>query len=158
MFKKIDDEEKKRQIRKTHQDTKTAQNKMRNIIKNKIYNDTTLIPEEYNEWVDLVADSLLSVGVDKKVYYDKPEVRICFGSVHTFALRFIDWKNPVHFVYNKKEYVFQIKTLWMLLYENCLELFPYALADAIHMSKESEEHERWEGYEFSSKESLDHPT
>lgn len=158
MMIKIDDDEKKRQIRKTHQDTKVAQNKMRNIIKNKINNNSILSPDEYNEWVDLVADSFLSIGVDKKVYYDKPEIRICFGSAHTFALRFIDWKNPVEYVYNKKKYVFNIKELWGILYENCLELFPYALADAVHMSKESEEYEKWEGYEFTSKKSLDNTT
>lgn len=149
------DEEKRLQIRRTHKDTKNAQKKMRNMIQNKIFNNEILKPTEYDEWIDLVADAFLSIGIDKKVYYNKPTVRICFGTVHTFALRFIDWKNPAEYVYDKNKYVFDIKELWELLYENCLELFPFALADAIHMSKESEEREKWSSYEFSSKKNME---
>lgn len=149
------DNDKKKQLRKTHYDTQTCQKKLRNIVKEKIEKNTILTDRECVEWDELIANSLLSEGVKKQVYYDTPVLRICFGSVHTFALRFLDWGDPAIFRYNGEGYKFSIKTLWELLYEHLLTLFPFALGDAVHMSKESEERDQWDSYDFSSKKDLD---
>lgn len=146
---------KHKQIRKTHFDTKNIQKKLRELIKNKIDNNLPLTNEEKDEWDVLIADAFLSVGTDKKVFVNRPATRIAFGSAHTFALRFWDWGNPVVYKYNGGTYTFQIKELWELLYDCCLELFPYALADAVHMSKESEEREPWKPASFSSSKKLE---
>ena len=151
---KKENDDKKKQLRKTHYDTQICQKKLRNIVKEKIEKNEKLTEEECKGWDELIANSFLSVGMDKTVYYDTPTLRICFGSAHTFALRFLDWGNPAVFKYEKQKYRFEIKCLWELLYEHCLELFPLALADAIRMSKESEEREKWDSYGFSSKSEL----
>ena len=146
---------KKKQIRRTYDDTKKAQAKLRLLILNKIENNIGLTDYEKEIWMDLIADSFMSVGTDQKIYIDKPNIRIFFGTLHTFALRFLDWDTKTVFTYNKHDYVFEICILWKKLYECCLEVFPYALADAIHMSKETEEREQWSPYSFSSEKKLD---
>ena len=155
MKNKNDDNYKKKQVRKTHYDTLMYQKKLRKIIKDKIKNDDLLTDKECDEWDEIIAISFSSVGTNKKVFYDTPNIKICFGTIHTFALRFSDWNTKqITYTYKNKPYKFEIRLLWKLLYDYCLELFPYALADAIRMSKESEEHESWDGYSFSSKREL----
>jgi hypothetical protein len=149
-----DDDVKKKQLRRTHYDTQTCQKKLRNIVKDKIEKNEILTDKEREEWDELIANSFLSVGVTKTVYYDAALLRICFGSLHTFALRFSDWDDPVIFKYEGEKYSFPIKKLWEIFYDHCLELFPLALADAVRMSKESEEREKWDSYGFSSKREL----
>jgi len=150
----LKNDDKKKQIRKTHLDTKNAQNKLRKMIKDKIEKNEGLSDTEKDNWYYLIADSFLSRGVDVKIYYNKPGIRLCFGTLHTFALRFLDWGDPVVFVYEGDKYMFSIKEMWKLFYEHCLEAFPYALGEAIHMSKEAEEREEWSGYDFSAKKEL----
>ena len=152
---KKENDDKKKQLRRTHYDTQICQKKLRNIVKEKIKKNEKLTEEECKKWNELTANSFLSVGMDKTVYLDTPTLKICFGSVHTFALRFLDWGNPVVFTYQERKCTFEIKCLWKLLYEHCLELFPLALADAIRMSRESEEREKWDSYGFSSKSELE---
>ena len=146
---------KKKQLRRTFDDTKNAQKQLREMVLSKIKNPTCLTIEEQQKWIELIADSFLSVGIDKKVFIDKPNIRISFGNLHTFALRFLDWDERVVFNYKNQDYQFPIKTLWEILYDGCLEVFPYALADALHMSKETEKREQWEPYSFSSEDRLD---
>ncbi len=147
-------DDKRKQIRRTHHDTLISQKKIRDIIKNKINTNKGLTENEKNEWDLLIGNAFLSVGTDKRVYLDRAEIRIDFGTVHTFALYFIDWEDPVQHEYKKQIYTIPLKTLWEILYKCCLELFPYALADALHMSKEVEEREQWNPFEFSSKRGL----
>lgn len=150
-----DEKIKRKQLRRTFDDTKTAQKQLRELILNKIENKNSLTPEEKNIWMDLIANSFLSVGVDQKIYIETPNIRICFGTLHTFALRFLDWDSKVVYTYQKHNYSFDIETLWEKLYSCCLEIFPYALSDALHMSKETEEREQWQPFSFSSNQKLE---
>lgn len=141
----------KKQIRKTRHDSLSAQKKMRKIVKTKIKDGTGLSEKELEDWDITIADALMSWGKTTKVYYDLPSVRISFGSVHTFALKMMDYTNPVKIKYEGNIYTFQIKILWELLYKYMLDVFPCALDEALHISKEAEEREEWSGYDFSAK-------
>lgn len=148
----------KKQLRKTRSDCIIAQKKMREIVLNKIKGNEVLTINEIDIWMETVADALMTWGKNTKAYIDLPYVKIPFGSVHTFALRFMDWGNPAIVIHENKDYKFQIKELWKLLYEYMLLTFPNALDEALHISKESEERERWGSYEFSAKKSMESPT
>ncbi len=130
-------EKRNKQIRKTRYDVLTAQKRIRTIIKQKKQTGTLLTKKELEEWETLCADSLMSWGKNTKAYLDLPSETIYLGSVHTFALKMMDQTNPAQI----KNHTIQLKTLWNLLYDYILEVFPCSLDEALHISKESHEYE-----------------
>lgn len=148
-------DDKRKQIRKTREDTIYAQNELRQLINRKIKSNGGLNSFEKGRWMRLLADALVSWGKTTKVYYDMPGTRIPLGSVHTFGLKFLDWDNPVDIEHDGIVYRFQICALWRTLYKYVLIVFPMAIDEALHISKESEEYEPWSGFDFSSRKSLE---
>ena len=149
--------DKKKQLRKTRFDSLNAQKRMRKIVLDKIQHNTPLASCEKDDWMDIVADALLTWGKNIKAYVKKQGVRIPLGSVHTFALYFLDWDNPVPLEHMGDKYKCEIKELWELLYKYMLEIFPYALDEALHISKEDEEREERSSYGFTHRKSLESP-
>lgn len=143
------------QVRKTREDVKVAQKKMREIVKSKIKNNDILHDEEYENWMDLCADALMSWGKNVKVNIDTATATIHLGSVHTFALRFMDWDTSLIFVnYKNKKYSIKIKQLWKYLYDYMLQVFPLSLDEALHISKEADERQHSSSYSFSADKKL----
>lgn len=143
--------EKNKQLRKTRYDSLSAQKRMRKIVKQKIIDGTCLTTNELDVWEDTIADALMTWGKIMKVYYNFPNSNICFGSIHTFALKLMDYNQKVTIKDKDKEYTFEIKDLWKLLYKYMLEVFPLVLDEALHISSEDYERESTDGYLFSAK-------
>jgi len=143
-------DEKQKQIRKTRHDVLIAQKTMRTIVLEKIRTNTVLELNRHDEWMDICADALMHWGKITKAYINLPGERIHLGSVHTFALKMMDYSQPV--VINK--YKFEIKKLWEILYKHMLDVFPCALDEALHISKEDEERIEMGNAVFSSDRSL----
>jgi hypothetical protein len=145
------------QIRKTHDDVLRQQHTMRELVKKKINNNDVLHHNEYETWMRTVSYALMSWGKNTKAFYETPLHCFHLGSVHTFALRFLDWDNPIVLLSNgcKKKYKVEIKMLWSVLYEYMMQVFPLALDEAIHMSKESEKHERSGSFQFSASKKIE---
>lgn len=150
----MNNNEKSHQERKTRSDCIIAQKRMKEIVQKKMKNNEVLTINECEKWMDIVADALMTWGKNIKVYINLPTINIPFNSVHTFALYFMDWGNPVIIKYKNINYKFEIKKLWELLYKYMLEIFPYCADEALHISKEAEEREQWSSYAFSAKKKL----
>ncbi len=136
------------QKRRTFEDTIRRQRELRGFVKKKMSSNTMLTPKERIEFYDLFPRAFLSNGKNVKVYFDNPKCKLFLGTVHSLASKMMDWEEPVVIKYRGVKATFKPKTLWMLLYDNMLEVFPKALDEAIHMSAEVEKREENEGFIF----------
>jgi len=148
--------DKSEQIRLTFEDVIKNQNKMRDIVKAKIKNNDILHEEECKNWMHVCAYALMTWGKTIHSYLDLPMVRIHMGCVHTFALSFMDWKDK-HVVISVRgdDYDFEIKVLWELLYKYMMHIFPKALDEALHISREAEKREAASSFGFSANRNLE---
>jgi len=143
------------QFRKTKEDVRSAQEKLRVYIKSNMRNNTPLSDKQRDEWYGLCSDALFAFGCRKKVSVNLPGVTIPMGSVHSFALRFLDWdESTVVLKHHGQKCTFQIRFLWRLLHEMTIEVFPLSLDEAWHISKESFEPNQHSSYNFSAKKNL----
>lgn len=149
-------DDKNNQVRLTFEDVLRNQNKMREIVKAKIVNNDVLHDEEIKNWMHICAYALMTWGKTIHAYIDLPTVRIPIGCVHTFALSFMDWKNKKIIIeYKHIDYSFEISILWKNLYEYMMHIFPKALDEALHISREAEEREPSGSFGFSSSRNLE---
>lgn len=140
-----------KQHRRTHEDVLQYQQKMLETVSNKITHNDILNDEEKKSWLKTISYALMSWGVNTQVYMDLPSAKIPFGNVHAFSMHFLTYDKTVTIKYKNKNYTFQIKQLWELLFEYLLNGFGKAEDQAMFISKEAEINEPWFGYEFSSK-------
>jgi len=144
------------QQRKTYNDVLMYQQKMREIVINKMKHNDVLHEEEKEQWMRTCGYALLIQGMNRKAFFELPLVTIPFGSVHSFSLRFLDWDSvDVVLEFNKKKYTVTIRRLWKLLYSYMLDLFPRSLASAVGMSKESEDIDQWSPYDFQANKKIE---
>lgn len=148
--------EKKKHIRLTHYDTLQSQKKLRKLLKEKTINPTPLSNDERIEWEQLIADSYLNWGLKCNVYHERSDIRLKLGNLHTLALKMMDYDDTgTEISSGNKIYNIELKTLWDLIYKSSLNVFPYALDEALHISKEILEREDPGSYQFSYKKKLD---
>lgn len=147
--------ERELQIRLTHADCISKQNQLMKMLKRKIERNVGLSNEEAEYFPELVANSLLSHGFIL-AYHALPDgSKIPMGSVHTFALRMIDLRGPkVTLSFFNKKYTINISDLWRTLYDYFIRLFPFALEESLHISREVPTREESTSYIFSSKDKL----
>ena len=145
----------RRQDRLTFEDTIKAQKELLPFVRDKKKTGNPLSPEEKETFPEKLAYALMSQG-QAKVFYEYNTLRIPLGTVHTLGLKMLDVKDKqVVISYNQGKYTLETKKLWELLYINFMTVFPRALEEAIHMSKEVPHREKAEGYSFSSDRSLE---
>jgi len=146
------------QIRLTHKDTITKQNQLLNLVRKKISANVGLSLDEKNTFSILVADSLLSHG-DRRCYYiTDNSTKINLGSVHTLSLKMLDVNGGKVTLFDRrtnKRIVIETKELWKILKSEYIRAFPFALEEAIHMSREIPKREEATTYTFSSKKKMD---
>ena len=143
-----------KQERMTYQDTVKAQDDLRDFLDFKMkYPFVT--KKERKTLTRLLADAFLSQAVESGI---RPRMRIgnktCImaSNVHTFGLKLVDMDvDREHFTRVDGVQV-EARELWRVLKEYCLMLFPMALSEAIHMSREKEKKGGRSGYEFKTPE------
>lgn len=145
------------QIRMTHRDAIRSQKQLRHLVIRKIERNVGLSRKEEEFFDELVATALLSQGSRVKAYHMLPDGRkLYMGTVHSFALWMCDLKGSEVTLRNyDRIYKVQIKNLWKTLYKYFIELFPIALDEAIHMSREVTKREPPSAYTFSPDKRLD---
>ncbi len=145
------------QIRMTHRDAIRSQKQLRILVLRKIERNVGLSRREEEFFDEVVATSLLSQGSYVKAFFILPDMRkLYMGSVHSFALWMRDLKGSEVKLRNyDKVYKVEIKDLWRTLYKYFIELFPLALDEAIHMSREVTKREAPSAYTFSPDKKLE---
>jgi len=145
------------QIRMTHRDAIRSQKQLRLLVLRKIERNVGLSRREEEFFDEVVATSLLSQGSYVKAFFVLPDKRKLFmGSVHSFALWMRDLKGSEVKLRNyDKIYKVGIRDLWRTLYKYFIELFPLALDEAIHMSREVTKREAPSAYTFSPDKKLE---
>jgi len=145
------------QIRMTHRDAIRSQKQLRLLVLRKIERNVGLSRREEEFFDEVVATSLLSQGSYVKAFFVLPDKRKLFmGSAHSFALWMRDLKGSEVKLRNyDKIYKVEIRDLWRTLYKYFIELFPLALDEAIHMSREVTKREAPSAYTFSPDKKLE---
>ena len=140
----------RKQVRLTYQDTICSQAELLTLISSKIRNNTGLSDKESEKFPKLLGDALLSQGNVPKIFYDYDGIKIPLGRTHTFALRMNKTQGPRQEIkYEDITTQVNISELWGLLYDAFMNIFPSAIQEAIHISKEIPYKEKGEGYQFS---------
>lgn len=147
--------DKELQIRLTHADCINNQKELIELLKRKIERNKCLSYDEREYFPDLIADSLFSQGWIKANHKVYDNTIIPMGSVHTFALHLLDIRtSKVKLKFLDREYIIDIADLWKTLYNYLLTLFPRALEEALHISREVPQREESSSYIFSSDQKL----
>ena len=145
----------RRQDRLTFEDTIKAQRELLPFIREKKKSGSPLSVSEKEMFPERLAYALMSQG-QSKVFYDFNSLRIPLGTVHSLGLKMLDVEgDEVVIDYNQDKYTLKTKYLWEILYNAFMAIFPKALEEAIHMSKEIPHYEKAEGYVFNSGRNLE---
>lgn len=141
---------KEKHIRLTVADTLHSQSELLKLIQRKIKNNVGLTFQEEENFPSLISSALLSMG-QRAIYYtttkDKREIPL--GSLHSMMLRMIGLKgDKVKLTYFNDMYEIPINELWIVLRDGCFTLFPLALQEAIHISREMPKREEPSEYIF----------
>lgn len=144
------------QIRMTHRDAIRSQRQLRRLVLRKIERNVGLSRKEEEFFDEIIATALLSQGSNIKAFHVLPDgKKLYMGTVHSFALWMCDIKGSEVTLKNySNNYKVQIKDLWKTLYRYLIELFPLALDEAIHMSREVTKREAPSAYTFSPEKAL----
>lgn len=147
--------DKELQIRLTHADCINRQNQLMRLLKRKIERNVGLSHEEAEYFPEMVANSLLSHGFINAYHTLSNGTKIPMGSVHTFALRMLDLRgSKVTLSLFNKKYIINISDLWRTLYNYFIRLFPFALEESLHISREVPMREESSSYIFKAKDKL----
>lgn len=139
------------QIRLTHADCINRQDELMELLQRKIDRNVGLNHEEREDFPDLIANALLSQGWIDSYQSISDGTQIPMGPVHSFALRMKDLQGPkIKLKFFNKEYIVNISDLWKTLYDYFIRLFPRALEEALHVSREIPQREESTSYTFSS--------
>jgi len=142
---------KEHQIRLTHADCINRQNELMDLLQKKMDRNVRFNHEEREDFPDLIANALFSQGWIDSYHSVSDGTRIPLGPVHSFALRMKDLQGPkVRLKFFNKEYVVDISDLWKTLYDYLIRLFPRALEEALHVSREVPQREETTSYVFKS--------
>jgi len=142
--------------RLTYQDTIEAQNTLESLIHQKMRNNAGLADWERNKFSKLIGDAFLSQGNNVTLYYNKDSIKIPLGPAHTFCLKLKYMQGKTHtFTYKTKKYSIQISEIWSILYKSLPTIFPSAVKEAIHISKEVPKREDTSGYTFTSDKNIE---
>jgi len=121
------------------------------LLQRKINRNVCFNYEEREDFPDLIANALYSQGWIEAYHSVYDGTRIPMGSVHSFALRMKELKGQkVKLKFFYKEYMVDISDLWKTLYEYLIRLFPRALEEALHVSREIPQREETTSYVFKS--------
>jgi len=146
---------KEHQIRLTHADCINRQNELMELLQRKINRNVGLNYEERENFPDLIANALYSQGWINAYHSVYDGTRIPMGPVHSFALRMKEIKGPkIKVKFFNKEYIVNISDLWKTLYDYLIRLFPRALEEALHVSREIPQREETTSYIFKSDEKI----
>lgn len=147
---------KEHQIRLTHADCINRQDELMELLQRKINRNVGLNHEEKEDFPDLIANALFSQGWINAYHSVYDGTRIPMGSVHSFALRMKELQGPnIKLKFFNKEYVVNISDLWKTLYDYLIRLFPRALEEALHVSREIPQREESSSYVFKSDEKIE---
>ena len=154
MVRKGEDELK--QIRMTQSDTLRFQHKLDAFLRRKI-EEPVMTQEEIFILPNIVSGALLSRGSLKEFLYRVPGGKgvVNLGSVHSTLLKMRLWAKDIRYVTlvdGANKYRVDLSDVWRCLYQECLDLFPRSLAEAVSMSKEVKRRHKPSSYEFSSEE------
>jgi len=145
----------RKQERLTYQDTINSQEELLTLLGWKIRKNVGLSDKEAKEFPKLLGDALLSQGNKHRLYYEHGNRKIPLGCVHTFSLKMKSIQGPQQNLnYEDLNIIVPISDLWQLLYDSYLNIFPSAIEESIHISKEIPHREKDEGFEFSVEKDL----
>lgn len=143
------------QIRLTHADCINRQDELLELLQRKINRNIGFNHEERENFSDLIANALYSQGWIDAYHSVYDGTRIPMGSVHSFALRMKELRgSKIRLKFFNKEYIVDISDLWRTLYEYLIRLFPRALEEALHVSREIPQREESTSYIFKSDEKI----
>ena len=147
---------KEHQIRLTHADCINRQDELMELLQRKIDRNVGLNHEERGDFPDLIANALLSQGWIDSYQSISDGTQIPMGPVHSFALRMKDLQGPkIKLKFFNKEYIVHISDLWKTLYGYLIRLFPLALEEALHVSREIPQREESTSFTFRSDEKIE---
>jgi len=147
--------EERRQDRLTYRDTIDSQQELSTLLGWKIRKNCGLSDDESKNFPKLLGDALLSQGNKHKVYYNYHNTKVPLGKTHTFALRMKSIQGPKQKIkYDAMEITVKISELWQVLLDSFMQIFPSAIEESIHISREIPHREREEGFEFSAESDL----
>lgn len=147
---------KEHQIRLTHADCINRQDELMELLQRKINRNVGLNHEEREYFPDLLANALYSQGWINAYHSVYDGTRIPMGPVHSFALRMKELRgSTVQLIFFNKTYIVNISDLWKTLYDYFIRLFPRALEEALHVSREVPQREESSSFIFKSDEKIE---
>jgi len=147
--------DKNKQVRYTLEDCLHFQNKMKDLVKKKITENTPLTEKEKPLFFKYLPKALMSQGAVDPACAFIEGGWFKFASIQSLAHRMADLTTSKVFLKTtrpeKVEVTIPIRELWQFLYDKMLYLFPQATSEAIHISAESVERPQQKSFDFSSK-------
>jgi len=147
-----------RQERLTYEDTLDCQKTLIRYIEKKIqvkpyFDDGD--EGEKAEYFELLSRSLLGQK-GPRIYITVNGVSIPVGSsVHHFGLNMLNvTTEKTKLIWQGREYIIESRKLWEKLLQSLLELFPDALREALHMSRELTREKKLSGVVYKSDEKI----
>jgi len=141
------------QVRATLKDTRRRQDELFELLRKKIYYNTSLSIEERKIFSGLTSEAMLSQAYRHCYYLAPDNKRIDLGSIRFLCLNLLDVsgkainiKDPT----TDSKYRVSIKEIWEILYNKCKETSQAALREALKMSKELPKREEPTSLDYSS--------
>jgi hypothetical protein len=144
-------DDKRRQVRLTFEDVLGAQTKLLSLIRRKRVRNVGLSSEEEDEFPSLIAWSTLS-HASTVCHFVNDDGRKTHFNIYSFALELKSLRGESVFLVDGPsgvKYKVPISKLWEFLEKELKNIFPYALEEAIHMSREAPISERATAHRFS---------
>lgn len=143
---------KQRQSRLTFLDTIESQKTLLELVKRKKTRNVGLNDEEEEDFPQLVALSVLSHASTPCIFLNK-DGRTTQWNIYELALQIKGLRGKYVTLIDgttRQKYTIEIRDLWSFMEIELKHIFPYALEEAIHMSKELPSRETTSAYTFSS--------
>ena len=148
---------KQRQSRLTFLDTIESQTTLLELLKRKKERNVGLSDKEEEDFPQLIALSILSHASTPCTFVNS-DGRITRWNIYELALQLKSLRGKQVTLIDgttQQRYAVEIKDLWSFLERELKHIFPYALEEAIHMSKELPAREKSSSYTFSSDNTID---
>jgi len=143
---------KQRQSRLTFLDTIESQKALLELLKKKKERNVGLSDKEEEDFPELIAFAVLSHASTPCTFVNV-DGRTSKWNIYELALQLKGLRGNIVTLTDgitKQQYTIQIRDLWHFLEIELKHIFPYALEEAIHMSKELPQREQASSYTFSS--------
>lgn len=126
------------EFRRTFEDTKKKQLELKQFIRKRMVSPS-FKPDQEEYYCDLIADALLSQGINNKCRIKTAPFKyiVMAETVHSGLLMMVDkMEETMIIMHGGFEHEIPTVEVWKQLYAQCIKLFPFALAESIHISAE----------------------